>query len=1319
VPMFCPHCGSLVEIDRPPGPEPAAIVCPVCGASFALGQGTRDRDPSGDWPATRAESDRGPPATRAAPPPPQAVLRHFVSLGPYRIHGVVGHGGMGVVYRARHETTGEAVAVKTVMAQTQALLQRIRREMHALGRLRHPGLVRIIDTGVAEGVPWYAMELLEGPTLHALMRAVTAETVAEGEASASLEATRASGAGGPEDSSAEQPAAGDTPAGQPGFRDLAGFLTLVARLCSALAYLHGEGIVHRDLKPGNVLLRPDGDPVLVDFGLAARVGTGGREVLEVADRMAGTPAYMAPEQIRGEYADARADLYAVGCILYAGVTGRRPFEAADRDALLHAHTDTPPVPPRQLVPELAPDLDSLILRLLAKHGRDRLGHATDVVAALARLGADPGDWLTRWPPRDYLYRPGFVGRGPLLDRVREHIARAQETGAGCVFLHGESGVGKTRLILELARGLERSGVRVFTGECLPVNGEGGGLEVRANPLHPFRPLLQAVADYCVEGGPAEFQRLLGPRAAILASVEPALAHLPGQAAWQQPRPADEAPAGDIRYRLLDALRTTLAALARRWPCVVFLDDLQWADELTLDFLALCHSSQGGTEDSLALKGLAIVGAYRSEEQQETFGRQEEYFATAPRVAIGRFDEPAVGAIVADMLATDQPDARFVRFLARHSEGNPFFIAEYLRTAVTEGVLRRNEAGRWHLPDLPSRPEGEPVYEALTLPSSLRQLVARRLHGLPASARVLLELAAVIGREVDGDLLQAPGLLAAADYLEAVNTLVTRQIFEERQPNRFRFAHDKLRETAYEEIAADRRRHLHRLVALAIEQRYAASPAFASLYPALAHHWRQALDPAAPGADAGRAIDYLEKAVNQALYNGMPRQAVEFGLEAARLLGVDLPTTAAAIGPALEREMEEVGRLLAERPPAQLPNLPPADAPEITRAVAVLLAIHPAAHESHQFSLFALMAAKNMSLTLRHGQGPLSPAVYAMFAIVTRQLADDSAGACTLSRLALDLGARRPGPTTPSVSFVHTWFISPWVNPLHDCLPSSREGARVGLEVGDLLYGCYHLAVHVMFLGCVGAPLAEVMAAARRHREQVNGRVTIAAFHCTLELQTAKALAGLTASPLSLTDAEHDEGRDLEWMCRTDNYTQMAYYFIAKARLAYYFGDHEAALAYADRALPVLASFQAQIGEVELRFYHALALCAAAGRSAAARDRLLIQAEGHRARLERWAGACPANFEHKARLVAAELARRGGRPDEALRLYDEAAGSALRFQYPHHAALAWELAGDCRFERGDIPAARDHLARACQGYRDWGALAKVRDLERRLAGIADG
>ncbi len=1310
---YCPHCLSPIAWEQMASAQPGEVECPECGHIFRHeGLATTSGRSTAAHERTAEEQSAEQPTT----------------FGPYQVVGMIGQGGMGRVYKAQHIQTGEEIAVKTVRSATRGLLQRMRREIQALSRMRHPGVVQFVAAGLGESVPWYGMELLQGATLHDYLQAVTTQV-------------RPSGAEDSEPASVptvpERPVCHDpSPALLPRAArcgldsDLTDFLTLMARVCSALAYLHGEGIVHRDLKPKNIVRRPDGTPVIVDFGLASPVNAGGRETVSASGHAEGTPAYMAPEQIRGEYVDARADLYAVGCILYKGVTGRTPFASFSVSDLMEAQEHHQPIPPSQLIEPIAPALEELILRLLAKNARERLGHARDVVAVLAELGADPGDWLTRWPAQNYLYRPRFVGREGNLELLQSYLRRAHTGENRCVFVRGESGVGKTRLILELARRLEQDNVQVFSGECLPVNvaTEGGGPEVRASLLHPFRPLLQAIADLCLEEGRAEFDRLVGPRARLLAVIEPMLATLEGPA----PPSPGEASAAELHH-LLDALGQTLAAFGRRTPFVVFLDDLQWADELTWKFLKLLHA---GAWDG---PGFALVCTYRSEEEQQALRLHRSLLSAAPVLKLDRFDETLVGAIVRDMLGVTELDERFVRFLAQRSEGNPFFIAEYLRTAVAEGLLQRDQAGRWRLAALSDadlaeaegrKPSGltgglapfrfsqpEQGGGILLLPASLRQLVARRLEGLPPNARAVVELAAVLGREVEADLLQLASALPDADFLEAMTVLVRRQVFEEREVNHYRFDHDKLREIAYEQIATESRCQLHARVAQVIESRHGASEHFAQFYATLAHHWRRSFtDRLADPENTARAINYLESASQQCLFSGLHRQAVEFGLEAARLLGVDLPTDPRQIRPMLARDVEDIGRLMAGRAPAALVELPPATQ-DSSRAIAILLRIQPAAYISQQFDVFACLAAKNMVLILRHGQTPLAPCVYSMFAVITRLLSDDSHRALEFSELAMELDRKQGGQFTSMVTFVHTWFINHWKNALHENLPISLQGLAGRVPGG----GC---PVWLLSPGrlsglsqLVRGPLAEVISAAQAHHDLIGNRISYAAFHCLLELQLARALAGQTSGPLSLTDDQVDEARDLEAICRTESYNQMAYYFLTRLRLEYYYRNYQAALACATRLVPLRAAFQGQVAEGDYCFFHALALIAQATTlHGEERGRHLAQAQELLAQLERWAQHCPANYRHKALLVGAELQHAQDPAKEAGPLYDAAAQAAFESRFLHHAALAQELAGLHYLRSGDRERARRCLEQACGTYQQWGAVAKVKDVSQLLAAV---
>jgi serine/threonine protein kinase len=803
------------------------------------------------------------PRVEASPPGAERPA----AIGPYQLLGPLGEGGVGIVYRARDTRSGEEVALKTVRVARAAHLSSVRRETWALQKIRHPGIVRILESGVDQGRPWYAMELLAGETLEARIGG----------------RARPSQPGDPSPSS-QPPIAPDEPTleGVPpsGFREasrraarereqrpvvalLADTLTLFRRLCAPLGFLHGEGLVHRDVKPSNIFVRPDGTPALMDFGLVGRRhGALGREVLEEAAAFVGTVAYMAPEQVRGEGEDARTDLYALGCVLYQALTGRLPFYATTNAEMLQHHLGTMPDPPSRWVSGVPAGLDDLVLRLLAKSPRDRIGHADDVARKLAELGAE--DWpVPVLPARAYLYQPRLVGRRAPLEEIKAALYRAAEGQGALVLVGGESGIGKTALAAELARAAHQDGVTVVTGQCLAA---AEGDAERASPLHPFRLLLRRIGERCVAGGPPVIARLLGRHQRLLASVDPALAALPADAGAAEPAPL---PAQAARERMLEALTELVVAFAEEKPLLLVLDDLHWADELSLSLLALL-----GQRAAQPNHRLLLLATYRSEEVspalQALFGERG-----VRRLELGRLDARDLGVMVADMLGVAEPPAELVRFVAGASEGNPFFVAEYLRTALAEGWLFRDEQGRWQRAENAGTP-------ALALPRTLRELALRRLAGLGEGARTLAEMAAVLGREAELDLLApiAASALAEDAWLAAASELVARQVMVEAPAGALSFVHQSLRQIVYEGVPAERAGRLHGLCAEAIEARDAGTSRLPLAYARLARHHRAA-------GNVARAVDYLEKAGEQALAQSANGDAAACFEEALRAHGEGL------------------------------------------------------------------------------------------------------------------------------------------------------------------------------------------------------------------------------------------------------------------------------------------------------------------------------------------------------------------------------------------------------------------------------------------------
>ena len=255
----------------------------------------------------------------------------------YEVEGVLGRGGMGIVFRARHLRLNRPVALKMILAGPYAApreLERFLREAEAVAGLSHPNIVQVHDVGEVGDRPYFTMELVEGGSLARRL------------AGAPLPASKAA--------------------------------ALVAAVAEAIQVAHQRGIIHRDLTPANVLLTADGTPKVTDFGLAKRLEGGGG--LTLSGVPVGTPSYMAPEQARGDKEAIRpaADVYALGAILYELLTGRPPFRAATAAETLQQVISQEPAPPSRLNDKVPRDLDTICLKCLHKEPARRYPSARDL-----------------------------------------------------------------------------------------------------------------------------------------------------------------------------------------------------------------------------------------------------------------------------------------------------------------------------------------------------------------------------------------------------------------------------------------------------------------------------------------------------------------------------------------------------------------------------------------------------------------------------------------------------------------------------------------------------------------------------------------------------------------------------------------------------------------------------------------------------------------------------------------------------------------------------------------------------------------------------
>jgi predicted ATPase len=699
----------------------------------------------------------------------------------YRLDVELGHGGMGTVYQAHDMLLDRDVAVKVLSSQVLGAEGRARllHEAQAVARLNHPNIVKVYDAGTAEGLSFIVMELLIGESLFD---------------------TRPTG--------------------------IDAILAIVRQICAALEHAHAHGIIHRDLKLENVIMSESGVATLTDFGLARSDASR----ISMEGMIVGTVFYLAPEQALGQPLDGRADLYALGVILYELTAARLPFTGDDPLTIIAQHLHAPVVPPSTYNAAIPPWLDGLILKLLSKRPEDRPDSASEVLRILE--SEDHGETPeVQTSVLDRLMRGRLVGREHESDEARA-AWRQVLTAPGerpVLLISGESGVGKTPLMREVTTLAEVSGSKVLLTQCYD---QGGA------PYAPVAELIRrAVLPYnpgLVDGAVLADLLVLVPD--LRAQMPQVPAHLPTDPQSEQ-------------QRLFESFTALCVALTMRTPLLIVVEDVHWADSSTLFLLR--HLARRAC--TLKLKLLLLL-TFRDEDLDETcclndvlldFNRER----LAARIKLARFTREQTHNMLAYMLQ-EEPAAEFVDGIYRVTEGNLFYVEEVCRSLIEEGKLTR-ENGRWRHPHM----------DEIHIPETIQATIQARVNKLPVQVQDVLRLAAVIGSEFDFNILQKASEQEEDILIDAIEIAERAQIIEEVKAKTtltsreaFTFAHTLIPTTLHESVSGLRRHRMHRRVAAAIEEIH---PDDSTQFEVLAFHYEKA-------GDIARARNYYTRAGDQAM-----------------------------------------------------------------------------------------------------------------------------------------------------------------------------------------------------------------------------------------------------------------------------------------------------------------------------------------------------------------------------------------------------------------------------------------------------------------------
>jgi PAS domain S-box-containing protein len=1195
--------------------------------------------------------------------------------------------------------------------------------------------------------------------------------------------------------------------------DLSDILSIAIKIITAIGNIHDKNIIHKDISSSNIIIDQNFEKVkIIDFGISTQLSIETPNIMAL-NTLEGNLKYISPEQTGriNRALDYRTDYYSFGVCLFEMLCKKLPFDFDDPMEMVHSHIAKTPPAPHELNKTIPTALSGIVLKLLAKNAEDRYqsssGILSDLTCCLNEYQSDNA--ITSFTPgqndipEKFQIPQKLYGRDEEMKRLLQSFQRASSGNAELLMVSGYSGIGKTALVKEIYKPIQELKGYFISGKFDQFQ---RNMPYKAI-VEAFKELIKQLLTETEEnlmGWKNMILDILGPNGQIIIDVIPDLSLIIGD----QPE-VPELPPVEAKNRFNYVFQNFIHIFTQKsHPLVLFLDDLQWADEASLNLIQMVLRDKDHC--------LLLIGSYRNNEVDPThplIKTLEEIKQNDVVFVHELFLEPLmvhhIQQIIMETLfcKNDHHSKSLAELILAKTGGNPFFINEFFKALYSKNLIYFNKRGvdedqtavwQWDLSAIKNQGITENVVELMT----------EKIRIFPHDVQKTLSLAACIGNRFDlktlsivneGDLITTSKKLIEPISsellicLDDVNKMIQAndENMHEIENMRFKFSHDRIQQAAYSLIDNSTIDALHYRIGQLILNSTPKNKIGEKLFDIIDHlnhgidiitQQDKRIEMADLNLQAGKkarasaayqpAYEYFMiglKLLNENSWNEQYELTLSLhieGCESAYLTGdFDMMERISAIVLSHATSEVEKTRIYVVKILAYTAQNKPLDAAQVaissvnrlgiklsqkTNKLKILhsliktkiclkgkdiqniaqgpvmndpmliaankiLSIAGASVYQSLPELYAMIVFQRVRMSVKYGNSAASSTGFASYGIVLSGILGDVESAYRFGKLAFQINEKFNAKEFETrIIFIFNFFIRPWKEHLKNSIEPLETGFKIGMETGDFEYAAFCITFNFIisfFAGNQLSALKEKMLKYEKPIEFLNQSMPFNRFCITMS--TIQNLIETKENPSVLCDSYLDEHTIIP-ICKNGNdMPSLSGIFCYKLILAVIFNEVENSVKISKSLSQYIDSTKSSYIMPMYYFYDSLAQSSIFEKSNPKKKKqILKKITSNQKRIKKWSKHAPMNFLNKYDLVEAERCSILGKQSEAVDYYEKAIQSASDNGFIHEEGLASELCGKFWIKKGNDSIAEFYIQRSYRAYKNWGALNKLRNLEKQ-------